>query len=495
MTLRAVLNRAIYLAPVLIIIVLGSWALSSPVGSSPDDDFHLTSIWCLERNIENGKCQLHLNGDFVEVPSSIARAGNCFKHQGFQSAACQKVYPRSSDEPKIFTNRFNKGLYPSIFYNVMGVFSVDNILYATTIMRIFNVLLLCLLLTSIYVLGDIHLRTTLTWTWLTCSVPMGLFLFASNNPSSWSIMSIGCLLLSAIGYLQSQGRVKILFAVITLVCCVMAIGSRTDSAIYAVITLIVAALLAKKIKFTLKDFDIYFFLVIAAFALITFLNTTQGQSALDTGLGVIGNSRAGEEVSVFWYNFVRLPELWFGGTGIIPLGWLDTPMPSTVYIAACAALFIILAANISEMSARKIIAVAFLILVLTIIPLWVLMQSLNLIPENTQPRYVLPLVYLLVGTIVFQKPGQQVEIQPSVRLMLVFLLSISHSLALYTNIRRYVAGLDVADWSLNMSMEWWNWPQVSPMALWSVASLSFLILIYILIEHVSIQQYESYTET
>ena len=28
------------------VVAFGSWALSSAVGSAPDDDYHLTSIWC-----------------------------------------------------------------------------------------------------------------------------------------------------------------------------------------------------------------------------------------------------------------------------------------------------------------------------------------------------------------------------------------------------------------------------------------------------------------
>ncbi|MGA1784996.1 MAG: hypothetical protein ACO39R_06415, partial [Pontimonas sp.] len=34
------------LAFVLGLVGLGGWALSSPVGSDPDSDFHLASIWC-----------------------------------------------------------------------------------------------------------------------------------------------------------------------------------------------------------------------------------------------------------------------------------------------------------------------------------------------------------------------------------------------------------------------------------------------------------------
>jgi len=38
--------RWIYLAPVLMVLALSAWAFASPIGASPDDDYHLASIWC-----------------------------------------------------------------------------------------------------------------------------------------------------------------------------------------------------------------------------------------------------------------------------------------------------------------------------------------------------------------------------------------------------------------------------------------------------------------
>ena len=32
--------------PLALLVVFGSWAVTSPVGASPDDDYHLSSIWC-----------------------------------------------------------------------------------------------------------------------------------------------------------------------------------------------------------------------------------------------------------------------------------------------------------------------------------------------------------------------------------------------------------------------------------------------------------------
>ena len=36
----------VLLAPALALIALLAWVFASPIGASPDDDYHLTSAWC-----------------------------------------------------------------------------------------------------------------------------------------------------------------------------------------------------------------------------------------------------------------------------------------------------------------------------------------------------------------------------------------------------------------------------------------------------------------
>ena len=43
--------------PVAFFVMCAGWALTSPPGSSPDDDFHLTSIWCAA-GTQDGRCEL-----------------------------------------------------------------------------------------------------------------------------------------------------------------------------------------------------------------------------------------------------------------------------------------------------------------------------------------------------------------------------------------------------------------------------------------------------
>ena len=49
--------------------ISASWALSSPPGSSPDEDAHLTTAWCESKYGSN---------DCAEVPLKVVESGKCF---------------------------------------------------------------------------------------------------------------------------------------------------------------------------------------------------------------------------------------------------------------------------------------------------------------------------------------------------------------------------------------------------------------------------------
>ena len=71
-----------------------AWSLASPAGSSPDDDFHLASIWCATgdpavcrqtgEEIEEGVERVHVLPDLGEGLI-------CYAHAPRVSAACQTV--------------------------------------------------------------------------------------------------------------------------------------------------------------------------------------------------------------------------------------------------------------------------------------------------------------------------------------------------------------------------------------------------------------------
>ena len=92
---------------------LGAWAIASPVGAAPDDDFHLASIWCALGDRE-GLCAPGDEADERTVPERLIESSRCFASYPEQSAQCLV-----DDETQVSTSRGNfTGIYPPVFYAV-----------------------------------------------------------------------------------------------------------------------------------------------------------------------------------------------------------------------------------------------------------------------------------------------------------------------------------------------------------------------------------------
>ena len=61
------------LAPVFALIALIAWSLASPIGASPDDDFHLASIWCADA-ADTAACTAGPTAAERYVPQAVLRA-------------------------------------------------------------------------------------------------------------------------------------------------------------------------------------------------------------------------------------------------------------------------------------------------------------------------------------------------------------------------------------------------------------------------------------
>ncbi len=98
------------------------------------------------------------------------------------------------------------GAYPPVFYAVMGWFAGDNITSSVIAMRLINSALFVALGTLLFVLLPAMRRPTLVWGWLITTMPLGLFLIASNNPSGWAVTGVGTAWLALLGYYESSGQ-------------------------------------------------------------------------------------------------------------------------------------------------------------------------------------------------------------------------------------------------------------------------------------------------
>src|SRR6478752_5205823 len=77
-----------FLAAVAAAVTLLCWALSSPPGSSPDETFHLNSIWC-GQGLSEGQCQGEPGDDLTRIVPHQVATPQCFTSNGAASAGCR----------------------------------------------------------------------------------------------------------------------------------------------------------------------------------------------------------------------------------------------------------------------------------------------------------------------------------------------------------------------------------------------------------------------
>lgn len=466
---------------ILTFFTLSCWALASPVGSTPDEDFHLTSIWCASGGVE-GICEPNGTDDTMLVSKSLLES-QCFAHHREISAGCQLQNEIFSSPEMVNSNRGNFGSgYPPVYYASMHLFAGQNIEQSVLAMRIFNSFLFCVLSGILWVSISQKLRATLRVMWLVVLVPLGLFLIPSVNPSSWAIMGIGFGAISLTAYLQKdQSRKSVITnASIFVLSSVMAAGTRADGAAFVGLLIVLVGIATYKSWKTSKA-KLLLPLLMIPVSILFFLSGSQSHVA-STGFGEnIFQDRT--PFSVLAVNLLTLPDLLVGVFGTWGLGWLDTPMPQTVWALAAGAFVATIVISWQFISKRRLFVTLLLISVLIAIPLYVLQKSLAHVGELLQPRYLLPLILLLPFFSLQSYKEGKFESTILIKLSIFLSLIGAQCIAIYVNIDRYVHGASIKTGvNLDSGMEWWWDFPVSPMATFIIATLSFSILAWLLLE-------------
>ena len=463
---------------------LGAWAIASPVGAAPDDDFHLASIWCALGDRE-GLCAPGDEAGERTVPERLIESSRCFASEPQQSAQCPL-----DDDTRVSTSRGNfYGNYPPVFYSVMSIFAGPDVALSTVLMRLFNAALFVGVVSAIIALLKPGQRGPLIWASIVPMVPLGLFLIPSVNPSSWAVLAGLTVWLATYGYFtaETRGR-RISLGVIAAVTAVMGAGARGDSAVFVAFAAFAAALLAFNrnrswVKLALLPLGIA--IVGAAFFLSAGQSTgiaavgATAPSATDTGAGTVDAAVPAETpggLGLLLANLMDLPFLWTGGAGTWGLGWLDTPMPVAVWVLMIGLLVAVIFWGVRVMTVRKGIVMVLALLALTVMPLYILQGKGLRVGEWVQPRYLLPLLLIFVGVALFGYAKDHLGITRLQTGIVFGIVAVANSLALHNNMRRYITGLgDGSGFNLNANIEWWWSMPLSPMVVWFIGSAAFAL--------------------
>lgn len=466
------------LVPILAVLALSAWALASPVGSSPDDDYHLASTWCAS-NEDTSMCQLVVDDSERRLPDSLL-ASPCYAFKPDMSASCQGTIFDENDN-FVTSDRGNfSGAYPPVYYATMSLFAGNNIEVSAVVMRVVNILIFVGMSAVLYALLPIARRPTLVWAWAISLVPLGMFLIASNNPSAWAIISAGTLWLALLGFFETTGLRRVGLGLVAITATLLGAGARADAAAYAIVAVVVTVLLTAKwerrwILSTLLP------LSLAAVAAVFYLSTTQS-SLVSSGLHSSADAGDGPGTKALLVNnLLNVPGLWAGVFGNWGLGWLDTTLPAIVWVVGLGSFAALAFSGLVSESIRKLMALGVILAALWVIPTYILLQSGVFVGSEVQPRYILPLIVMLAGVSLLHVGGSRLALSTGQAAILVAALSTANAVALHFNMRRYLTGSDALGLNLDTNREWWWNMPVGPQLVWFIGAVSFAVLLALLV--------------
>lgn len=457
--LRRVASIAV---PLLFLLTLLSWSFASAVGSSPDDDFHLPSIWC-GLGDRDGVCEQTGEPDSRLVPGPVVNAP-CYAFRSELSADCWNPTTVDMVEAGWMNAR---GLYPPVFYAVMSVFVGPDVSTSVISMRVFNSVLTVGLLTAVFFALPRTARPALLISTLATSVPLGLFVFASTNPSSWALLSAATVWISLYGSMRSTGRRQMVLAALAVGATLIGAGARADAGVFAVFGVALAAVLTVR-RGRPALVPVIAGTLILGISAAFYLTSGQG-GVLASGLP---NENPPLSGSQHLSNLLELAQLFTGAFGSTGLGWLDTQLPASVHVFGfavfCAALFI----GIHRLTTRRALALVMAAAAVWAVPLVLLAQSRSVVGATVQARYILPLLVILVGVASLSPRILRAWRGPR-SLVASLALSLAMSLALHDNIRRYTVGQDSNALDPGAGAEWWWGAGPSPLAVLLIGATAF----------------------
>ncbi|MBO9578434.1 MAG: DUF2142 domain-containing protein [Microbacteriaceae bacterium] len=460
----------------LALLSLVGWAFASAPGSSPDDDFHLASIWC-GAGERAGICEPGPSAAERRIPAGVI-ATTCTAFRA-ESASCIVV-----DDPYELraTDRVNAdGLYPPVYYFVTSAFAGPDIWGSVAAIRIFNAVVFLAFLGALLALAPRWARAPAVLVPIVSLVPLGAFLVASVNPSSWAITSaltvMGTLLLIP----SSSGRRRIGLAVLAVLAAGLGAGARADSGLFSVLAVVVALVIGLR-----RGRDASWLLGTgAAVVLIGALGAFAGHQSAAAGTGLLGTppTSADEFFQLLRLDLFQVPELWAGALGEWDLGWFDVPLDAMVWVVGWAVFAMAAFAGLRRVTVRKSLALVLMLLAMWGFPLLLQIQTRAAVGAYVQPRYVLPImVMLLVVALLDERTSAHLADHGAAqRWSVVVGLVLSNALALNAVVLRYSAGtIDSTDPD-DPGWWWTDAPLLGPGVVWLLGAAAFAGLLFLVI--------------
>jgi len=452
-------------------VALAGWSLASPAGSSPDDDYHLASIWCAQ-GIDRDHCRA-VEGlpEHRLLPYLASGAGICYGGDFSASAACQDELTSKIPEIRIDHGNWG-GAYPPYFYRFMSVFVSTDVGPAVAVMRMVNSLLAVALVAGLAALLPRRRRPLAAVPLVLTAVPLAMSVLASTNPSSWAVLGAATVWPALYVAFEEDGWRRNALAAFAVLASFIGAGSRADGCLFVLMSVALVVILRLR---HLRRVPVATAAAVVSFVLAAVIFLSSGHaSAITEGFGYTRPELTTTQLLLI--NLSSLPTLWLGvfGSGPLgPIGWFDTPFPPMVPTLATAAWFGVLLQGWRRTYPAKLVGLALVGAALFVHPMYLLMQSHVLVGEGVQPRYVLPILVIFTGLSLLGTRGTTLRLSPVAYWGIVAALGLAHAVALHIQIRRYVTGLDVSKILFGDDLEWWWGAAPGATVVWLAASLAF----------------------
>ena len=496
----------------LLTVVLSGWLLAAPPAASPDDSYHLGSIWCAD-GFKDDICveAIGIADESVAlVPENVLSLA-CFAYDGARSAACQDEI--GTNAPPTFTASVTNinGTRPNLYYRTMHLLIGDgqDVAAAANRIRAANIVLTVAMVVLTGLVAHYRLRRAFTLSWLVTVVPLGLFFATSLSTSAWSIAGLSTVWANLVTMIDHPLRRNRIFGGVLAVTGIsMGLGARTEAIAHIAVAMVgIGAMwflrqlrnrrgVRSSARFRVAQAS-GAILALGGFGWL--LSTLAPESAdLD---GISGGFTAGyariEARNVgepFLSIIFEVPTLWSGAFGHLwGLGVLDTPIPSVASMTLMA-LFVALAAiGLQQGDPARTLGFGLIFVALIAMPTLSLLRSGLLVYESLQPRQFMAMVYPLLGLALYRLTSESpLTLGPAMRTALVAGSSFAHSIALIVTMQRHTNGLlpgfdglprHVA---LGREPEWWWATMPQPDVVWAIASIAYFLLIAAIV-----QQYRS----
>ena len=473
-------------------LTLAAWLYASPPGSSPDDGFHLGSIWCAG-GFHPDRCIEALGAADPEFAIAPAVLGElpCVGGDGRRPATCVNGLFASLDGQFRLIPANMTGTRAAVYYRTANLLVSEDHASAIARIRLMNAALALLVVGLTAAVAAADVRRAVVASWLIASVPLGLFLLTSLNSTAWGLIGLGTLWANAITTLRpGVAWRRSLAGVLALLGATMALGARTEAGAH--LTVIVLALTALAFSDAAPKLDAVRRLrerplvtLLGALAALAITATIIRVSAVGYLAGALSGFSSGWErlVARGISNPVltlaaETPQLWTGGLGTWGLGWLDTAMPSAVSVPVTAAFVMLAAFGLVGASRGRSIAAGVVLTGMLALPVTSLLSVGLVVQEQLQARHYLPLLYVMLGIALVRSRHQgPLVLSRGTRLTIAAALSIGHAVALTININRYTRGLtEFLYIDTNREIAWWwgGWAP-SPGTVWAVGSVAFAV--------------------